>query len=156
MPFSRLGSDRSAIYHRALRDCRLSSHLGTSRHAASRDRQVTSRIDLRCSARALGQPHACQPDELDEERVLKFASSASRGWPLASLVVPIAAVFSRRWIVAHASQVWVREPSSRSSGATGPPILGGTHPGSTAFARTFGRRRASAKASAVMNSLPSQ
>src|SRR6266516_4852023 len=44
-----------------------------------------------------------------------------------------------------ASQTWVRTPSSRSSVAYGPPILVGTHPGSTALDGTSGQRRAMAK-----------
>src|SRR3712207_7452487 len=46
-----------------------------------------------------------------------------------------------------ASHAWVTGARDRSSGAEGPPILVGTQPGSTAFDRTDGQRRATARAS---------
>src|SRR4051812_24474362 len=55
-----------------------------------------------------------------------------------------------------ASQVWVRYPISKSSGAPGPPIFVGTQPGSTALLRTSRHRRATAEASAVTYSLLSE
>src|SRR5262249_15572633 len=53
----------------------------------------------------------------------------------------------------HTCVVW---PSSRSSGALGPPILVGTHPGSTTLLSTLGHRRGTANASAATKSLLSE
>src|SRR5947208_11876552 len=55
-----------------------------------------------------------------------------------------------------ASQVWVRYPISKSSGAPGPPIFVATQPGSTALLSTSGHHRATAKARAVTFSLLSE
>ena len=82
------------------------------------------------------------------------AGSAAAGW----------AAWERWWKkyspVTHAagssltaSQAWVTGASDMSSGASGPPILVGTQPGSTTLESTPGLRRATARASTTSHSL---
>jgi hypothetical protein len=86
--------------------------------------------------------------------ILDFRIGGFTGWLFLPEMMPVATRDQGgRFVLLTASPVWVRWPVSRSTGAPEPPILVRTQPGSTAFLKTFGDRRASAKAIATTCSL---
>lgn len=71
---------------------------------------------------SLRKRSARQLAQLGDEPVLKFCTHDFAGWLLLSEAMPIAPGGQGGRLIAD-SQVWVRRPVSRSTGAPGPPIL---------------------------------
>ena len=96
-------------------------------------------------ARLLGQgPHQTVLERLVVDGAMRLQS------PAVVPVPPAARASGSSLTVGHSCVWW---PSSRSSGALGPPILVGTRPGSTALPDTPGCSRATAAAGVVTKSL---
>ena len=91
---------------------------------------------------ALAEARACEASEGIEQLVLEplVADRGMRLDPL--LVVPVAARGARVCVVARGEPLLREVPEPQIVGRTGPPILVGTQPGSTALLSTSGLKGA--------------
>src|SRR5207253_1037373 len=98
------------------------------------------------------KPYTGQLFTSGQKRVLDGDVRCRRVSGLSSLAIEIPAAHFRARVLADGQPHLGRDALLRSPGADAPPIFVGAHPGSTAFERTCGQRRATAKASTTSNS----